>query len=387
MAFDSKVNVGASKTDRLPEINGLRGIAILMVLFIHLNFSLLYDSDWKPIVWSGGHLSMTWLMASLLRHCWIGVNCFFVLSGFVLFMPYVTNARQLVTGRDCLAFYIRRAWRLLPLLFVSTSVFLVLTYPTSHGRLELFHQLWRIMTGLFIFKPETFFPQVNGVLWSLGIEIWYSAIFPVVAILLLKPNYCKYVLTFFCVALIARLCGANMFLENWQNAFVNPVKDSILGRIDDFVAGMVVCLVYFRGNGMAFLSRPITGIVGFALLWGGSIAWDLSDLHILPRWVVAVVNIPTNVGFSCLLIYCLKAPASFFSRFLRFGTLQACGVMCYSIYVWHFNIQERIVPYPANYYQISSYLVFMFIIATSSWLLIENASAKEIKARLKKLVA
>ncbi len=63
---------------RLAEINGLRGIAILAVVWHHLSFALvptpphLWGMPTEPVLWNG----------------WMGVNLFFILSGFVLYLPY-----------------------------------------------------------------------------------------------------------------------------------------------------------------------------------------------------------------------------------------------------------------------------------------------------------
>ncbi|RQS08467.1 acyltransferase family protein [Burkholderia sp. Bp8991] len=73
---------------RLAEINGLRGIAILAVVWHRLSFVLvptpprLWGTPTELVLWNG----------------WMGVNLFFILSGFVLYLPYAAGKRSF-TGR------------------------------------------------------------------------------------------------------------------------------------------------------------------------------------------------------------------------------------------------------------------------------------------------
>src|ERR1700689_3768513 len=93
---------------KLEVINGLRGFAILAVIWHHL-FGLYFkpgSSVALEIARGGG---------SFLSYGWIGVPLFFVLSGFVLYLPYAEGGAKLATGADALNFYRRRAERLLPL--------------------------------------------------------------------------------------------------------------------------------------------------------------------------------------------------------------------------------------------------------------------------------
>ena len=325
-------------------------------------------------------------MTTIVRNFWTGVNIFFVISGFVLFRPYVSGVRHLIKKGDYMDFYLRRAWRLIPLLLFSTAILISINFASRGGR-ECIYQLANTVTGMFVFSKESFFPPPNGPLWSLGVELWYSLAFPLVAILLLRQKPVGMVIMFYAISLLTRLIGSQMFLTNWDSPLVNPLKDCLLGRIDDFVAGMVACLIYYRVPRKTWFSNPLLGLAGALALVGGDIIWDLVGLHLIPRWASAFANIPINLGSASLLLYALNAPASLWATFLRFGTLQACGIMCYSIYVWHFIIQHHLVTDLLNFYQIGVYLGFLAIIATMSWLLIECANPGEIKTRLKALFA
>jgi peptidoglycan/LPS O-acetylase OafA/YrhL len=376
----------AGDPERLPEINGLRGIAILMVLFCHLWEYLFYNNDNSLVTWNEGQASILWWMATVLRQSWTGVNVFFVLSGFVLVRPYVIGTRRLETRKDVVDFYSRRAWRLIPLLSISTVIFVALSYPNIGGW-QCLKQLCLTMTGFFVFTKQFYFPPVNVVLWSLGVEIWFSVFFPVVGFFLLRRKPLFWVVAFYFFALLVRIVGAGIHFADLDNPHINPVKDSIFGRIDDFVAGMGACLIYYRSAQKSWFGSALMGLAGAGSVMVGFMSLDLASLHLLPHLTVAISNIPISLGVTLLLLYALFSPSSLWAWLLRFETLQVCGVMCYSIYVWHYNILHHLVSDRLDYRQVVIYLGLLFLVASVSWLLIENANRKDIRSRLHGLTA
>src|SRR5436305_15072727 len=89
--------------DRMPELDTLRGIAVLLVLFLHaFNFSPIHLFQPPAIV--------RWFLR-VTSEGWIGVNLFFVLSGFLI-TGILLNTKN--SPRYYLRFYCRRALRILP---------------------------------------------------------------------------------------------------------------------------------------------------------------------------------------------------------------------------------------------------------------------------------
>lgn len=99
-------------------LDGVRGLAILFVLTFHINLM----TGEKVLNWQENPLVMSILMAG-----GTGVTLFFVLSGFLLFMPYAKAL--LFAGRWPLArtFYLRRALRIIPAYYFSLFVLILLT--------------------------------------------------------------------------------------------------------------------------------------------------------------------------------------------------------------------------------------------------------------------
>ena len=107
---------------RIPELDGIRGAAILMVIVWHYFFSQIHPSP---------H-SLLSAMAIPFRLCWSGVDLFFVLSGFLIGGILVDSREAANYFR---VFYVRRVCRLGPVyLLLLTSFALVYRLSDPHGR-------------------------------------------------------------------------------------------------------------------------------------------------------------------------------------------------------------------------------------------------------------
>src|ERR1041385_6622511 len=108
--------VTADREKRLPVLDGLRGMAILMVFLLH------YESDSRSHDGSFGPL---YRFAQLFRMGWSGVDLFFVLSGFLI-GGILLDARS--SPHYFRAFYARRACRILPVYFVWLALYALLGF-------------------------------------------------------------------------------------------------------------------------------------------------------------------------------------------------------------------------------------------------------------------
>lgn len=149
---------------RIPALDGLRGIAILLVLMRHSIFGMETHSKWLSVLLAAGQLS------------WSGVDLFFVLSGFLI-GGILLDARN--SPNYFKTFYIRRAYRIFPLYFAVTALFLFRhlsfhIFPGSLGDhspllipaaayLTLTQNVWMASLGWFG-------PTAMQATWSLAVE-------------------------------------------------------------------------------------------------------------------------------------------------------------------------------------------------------------------------
>jgi peptidoglycan/LPS O-acetylase OafA/YrhL len=161
---------------RIPELDGLRGLAILLVVVWH--YVGVPEIAESPLSW----------IAGCLRYTWSGVDLFFVLSGFLI-------GGILLDQRDSpkyfQAFYARRICRIFPLYFLWLALFLVLVvvwtpFLTASSPLQRLFQdplpIWSYATftqNFWMAARSTFGPAWLGITWSLAIEEQFYLLLPV----------------------------------------------------------------------------------------------------------------------------------------------------------------------------------------------------------------
>ena len=308
---------------RLAPINGLRGIAIVGVLYFHMIGGL----------WSTAELP-AWL-SPFVTNTWTGVNLFFILSGFVLFLPYAADTDALRPQSERLRFYRRRAWRLLPLFYVAVAVQWGVAALCGTSDLDEFA---RVASFQLIVSPRDFFPSFNGPLWSIGAEVAFSALFPMLVLASLKLGLGRVTALVLALAFGMRLVG---YLQAPSPEVVGFNTDMFLCRIDEFVLGMLLARLY--------VERRLPEVTGPCLLGGALLivlAWigfDLTARHVLPSLLRAGLNDVLDAGF-CLVVAAALVPGSRVGAALSWRPLQVLGMMCYSLYIWHWPLLHWIMP-------------------------------------------
>lgn len=353
-----------TNTQKLGVINGLRGFAILSVLYYHV-FSRLIPPGYKSRIYAG----ITILPFTHLSSAWLGVNLFFLLSGFVLAYPYFLGKRGFTAPSDFKEFYLRRAKRMLPLYYFSV-VFCIVFISQRVSLPEFPREALLLATVTFNFTKDMWFPSYNWVLWSLGIEVWFSVIFPFLIISIRKFGIYKVLVIVLVASLVTRIIG-NAEIYNIGSPLLNPVKDSLLGRLDEFLWGMFLCYVYV--NKREWSTKTPTSIpllAGITMITLACFSWDYVRLKILTHGFIPYINPILDIGFVLLawsLLIMKDNPIRWlFSNYF----VQLLGVMCYSIYIWHgLAIKPLILEYDAV--QIIIYYCFALLIASLSYRFIE----------------
>jgi len=173
---------------RIPELDGIRGLAILLILVWHY-FAV-------PLLWGPILGSYHPLANATLGWLWSGVDLFFVLSGFLIGRILL---EQRGAPRYFRVFYLRRVARTFPLYFLSLALFAALfwlsTGPAMGFFLKLFGNprpirwlfadpmpMWSYLTfsqNFFMAFQKTDGPNWLGITWSLAIEEQFYLILPI----------------------------------------------------------------------------------------------------------------------------------------------------------------------------------------------------------------
>jgi peptidoglycan/LPS O-acetylase OafA/YrhL len=328
----------------IPALDGLRGIAIIMVMlhhFTHFQQTTGFDG---PI-------------RSVLAFFWSGVDLFFVLSGFLI-------TGILLATRDgeryFTTFYARRILRIFPLYYlVLLLAFVVLPkFPVVNALLAGQEyvaaeqgdrppqwQYWLFLTNFSVANYGWLHGWID-ISWSLAIEEQFYLLWPLV-IWLCPPR------------LAAVLCAAILVAEPLARIYARAIDYPALWlylrtwyRLDGLAMGALLAFAYRRGL-LPLLDRwvPIVivacvaGLVACAILGGHPWWWNRR----MQQYGYSLIAI----GGGAMLVSAVNRPLdSSWPRMLSAGWLRAFGKYSYALYLIHLPVMRLVLEYvldPAEY--------------------------------------
>jgi len=334
MAFaGAEAAIGLSRTRTfIPELESLRGVAMLLVFTFHVHMFVLYPF---PTASSVVSVPMAFVRAG---HA--GVDLFFVLSAFLLSRPFLDDGLggRRVRLRD---YFVRRALRILPLYWTAVLVGTLLSASRPFDLLRAAPHL------LFL----SWFPPLaaplapyGAVWWSLETEMQFYLLLPLLAVFLRTPAgrwAGLAILTLYGAAYVAAVRGAE---THWSIPAQLSMWNSVFGRGPLFLCGIAAAAVYRR-----FGPALREGLASIPVLrYGGADALfvaTLLSLGVLLRWTVAIGSgrfvagnqwwhIVSGVEWSTLVLLLLVAPLRVAPVFCN-PLLAQLGVLSYSIYILH----------------------------------------------------
>lgn len=364
-------------------LDGLRALAALSIVLFHALHQAKFQS--APV----GHI-----LGNIFWYLPTGVHLFFVLSGFLLFLPF---ARAMLLGRPLpgtVQFYQRRALRILPAYLVALSV-LVWLSAADHA-IPLAG--WAVLTHLLMIHDM--FPAFNrefgGPFWTLAVEVQFYLLLPVLAAALAwtmrssrsTRRLISGILILVALALAVRgvdIAITSSLAANTSDGFARMFVLVTMGMqgkyLEVFLMGMLAAVVYI-------VSVEFDG-VSHAIRW--RLAWMAACVS-LAVCIVAVLNVRycgpifapgqpwgigelvyplvVGVGYATLLLAVLWSRRvirwPFETRPMRF-----VGHISYSLYLWHNPAILATIPFFAGM-PIIGRVLGAFIVAYVSYQLIER---------------
>jgi peptidoglycan/LPS O-acetylase OafA/YrhL len=298
---------------RVPALDGVRGVAILLVLVVHFGAPLPPSSLQRAVAWamSFGH---------------IGVDVFFVLSGYLITTGLLERRGQPNYFRS---FYIRRVARIWPLYYLVVAVLLAFGAGAGMGRLEPL--LWvHLANWAQVVRPGFSLPDALGPLWSLGIEEQFYLIWPFfVAVLPRKALFVA------CLLGVVGSVGARLFAEAFGVPGVT-IWTLTPFRVDGLAAGaaLAIALRTRASETLKYLAPfGLIGSIAALILVGrvfGVYAW-------VPHTVTIGPALATLAAASLLVTVTMwKLPG----RIASFGPLRMYGRLSYAIYLVHLPLLQ-----------------------------------------------
>ena len=304
-------------------IEGLRALAASSVLVYHV---WLYGSPNHRTV-DLGHATRVF------ENLRTGVTLFFVLSGFLLFRPFVASALRGRKAPSLRNYLLNRALRILPAYWV-----ILLSVAILFER-DLWRAPFRLLANLFLSQDYVSGYIGSGIVpaWSLAIEVVFYLSVPLLgggAILLARRSGAWPLLAAFAPVAVIIAIGitAKILLRTFALSAV--WEASFLTRADWFAPGMAVAVLHVLWeDGRLRLPRwwRLSAFVAAATL--GLLAVELYYNHIL-----SFVEYQTPMAFACALLLALVVfadPASRLIRLLTWRPVVAVGLGSYSLFLWH----------------------------------------------------
>jgi peptidoglycan/LPS O-acetylase OafA/YrhL len=174
-----------AQVGHIAAIEGLRGAAVLLVIVFH--FAVVLDPRFADPWLAAIDASM--FTRVIARNGMIGVDLFFLITGFLLVLPWVRQAREGGPSPSVRGFYGRRVQRILPAYYVQLLFLFFVFVPLLRGlefwRYNPTYMLENLSAHILLvhyFSPATSASvSVNGALWSLALEAQYYLVLPLLA--------------------------------------------------------------------------------------------------------------------------------------------------------------------------------------------------------------
>jgi peptidoglycan/LPS O-acetylase OafA/YrhL len=343
--------------DHIPALDGLRGIAVLLVLAVHTD----QPHTLKP----------------LLRDGWVGVDLFFVLSGFLItrILLKTPNSPQYFTN-----FYVRRVLRIWPV-YLAMLVFVFACERYGLLRNQATNWCWVFLLTL----TQNFYiarngwdsiPDWLGPTWSLGIEEQFYLIWPLLVRKLSLSSLKKV-----CLAVIFATPFLRAAVSLYFHGSDGPLVLSFC-RLDSLCFGTLLAVNYWTGDlnfsrWVKRLAPPSLALFIVIVRWPNQAIAETALFSLLA------------ILFAGLLALCLVPGKSVLAKtsvaLLSFAPLRFVGKISYCLYLVHtaaFAIAashpaQRLlihVPgyHPTGWSQVAANWLFAFAISTASWYLYES---------------
>jgi peptidoglycan/LPS O-acetylase OafA/YrhL len=305
----------------LAALDGLRGLAILMVLFVH------FIGDAAPIT------GVERAIVKLSNYGVWGVDLFFVLSGFLITCILHDAKTSPHYFRN---FYVRRTLRIFPLYYgVLLLLFVALPaapvpYPSGLSE-ALRHEgwLWTYTSNIYLSLAHSWTLPYVSHFWSLAVEEHFYLVWPIVVLASSRRR-----LLGICALAAAFSLGLRCILS-----FAGAGQVALVAltpcRLDALCTGAFLA-ISVRSLGIARVAcvakRALPALLGLVLVasaWNATLGW-------LPDLVLPLRGMLVALSFGALLIVSLVTPrTSRTGRLLRSTAMRLLGKYSYGLYVFH----------------------------------------------------
>jgi peptidoglycan/LPS O-acetylase OafA/YrhL len=330
-----------------PALDGLRGISILAVMFVH-----------GGLFWMG-------------RGGFLGVDIFFVLSGFLITSLLMEEWAQ--SGSISFKnFYMRRALRLLPalLLLVALCLLFVTFFPPEQGTLPAAKSILVALFYLSNWMPSGVYSPLFHT-WSLGIEEQFYIVWPLLlfVFLWLKAGP-RTIVIFLTLAILAIAVHRAMLWHSLSGAQQNMVYTRLDARSDALLVGCIIGILVSRDL-IPNRNWIRAGIKGLTVLSAAGMAFLLFAIPSTSVFLYFGGFTGVALMVAIIIVHLFTAPWRITLLILEFPLLRWFGRLSYGLYLWHLPVYSLYAglfpPFPMRSYTLRIVLPFIikFVLAVA----------------------
>ncbi len=366
MSMDAISGAAAQNTSKrwIPSLDGLRGIAVLLVLLAHLQgLHRIYDIVLE-------HVSRTLAPVFLVDPGDLGVSIFFTISGFLITTLLLKEQKR---GSISLKrFYVRRFFRIFPPYYVYLlAVFVLWWMQVVPLRWNAFLPAVFYISNYYPYwlsHPESF-GHLTGHTWSLSLEEQFYIIWPLCLCLLSRRKATVTGMVLFLLTPVSRMLTLSLFP---RFAFDEQISRMFHTRIDAIMIGCVLALL----PAWPAAQRTLDRVIASAWSMPTSLGLLLFDLVLgannkLYRRSVGLTLESLLLAF--LLAWLVARPNTRLGGWMNHAALRHVGVISYSLYLW-----QQLFTGPVNLFgthrSVPVVLLACFAAAELSYWLVELPS-------------
>jgi len=319
-------------------LTGLRGFAAFWVFLYHVWVT----STPRPMLIEAGSYCLDF--TPFFSGGWSGVDIFYVLSAFLLTLPFARAAVEDGAKPGLWRYFRRRILRIFPAYYAQLAILLCLAWIEIYGE---FPDMDNLFLHLFMAHNLSFqYNQaINMIWWTLPVEFSFYLVLPLLAVLLRKSRW---------PILVGGAIGLTILYRYWTFQLISaqsvPYKvwamEQFPGHLDQFVFGMMAAYFFVRKSGVkssglrsesrVAASVPfvlgIVGIVSFLYLGHFNFQkyWEGHLLLFIWHGCVGL--------FIALVIYGVASNCPLGRFLLGNRPIILLGVVSYSLYLWHLPV-------------------------------------------------
>ncbi len=378
-----------SEVGFIAPIEGLRGVAVLWVMLFHylsIRDPALHD-PWNAAIAARRPLAV------IVGNGYLGVDLFFLITGFLLVLPWARHAAAGLPPPDARDFYVRRIRRIVPAYYVQLYLLFVLFIPLLRGfdywRYDIAFLAYNVAAHLAFLHYTTPLSSaslsVNGPLWSLALEFQYYLLLPLIAPIVVRAPWRGAVaLAGIAVAWhwlarndLAPLVHAEMLLGARWHLGEDTIRHLLLtqlpGYLAHFAAGILAGLAWFRLSKRASGPRESAAWLAASILCLALLYW----LYVLGGGALfGEASWFTTVVAFALIMFGLVSRNVRVARFLLANRpLAFVGRVSYSAYLYHMPLLmlwNKYVTPQASWLSLPLYLAAVLAVSWASWRCVEQ---------------